>query len=652
MKNHNILNYIRYKFDNLMAKGTIAPVMLLLVLSILSIVIIALLVYLTNALPVEGYTILGIDKTQDINFFDILWMTILRTLDGGVISEDPINFKFLVFMFIATVAGIVIISIFIGIVSTNVLRKINDLRKGRSYIFEKNHTVILGWSFQVFQIISELIIANENQKNATIAILAEKDKLEMDDEIKAKIGNTKNTKIICRTGNPIDLRDLEIINPHESKAIIICATESDDPDSNVIKTILAITNNPHRKPLPHLYHIVAEIRNPRNVAIAEIAGRNEVQLVVFDYLISRITSQTCRQPGLSVVFTELLDFEGDEIYFQEEPNIVGKTFVETMFAYEESTIIGIRRKDGRIYLKPPMNVVIEQGDKVIAISEDDDTVVLSNLKDYAIDPGAIRKSPKYIPPVPESTLFLGWNRRAPLIINELDNYVWPGSKVTVVADNPNAEKELSVHCADLTHQTVTFWFGDTTNRKILDELDIASYNHIIVLSQTDLTDVQSTDAKTLNTLLHLRDIADKKGHNFSIVSEMLDDRNRELAEITHTDDFIVSVKLDSLMLTQIAENKELKTVFELLFSAGGPAIYIKPAEYYIELGRPVNFYTVLESARQQNQIAIGYKLSKSRPVQPDETQLAHGVYVNPKKSNPIFFSEGDKIIVLSEEVQV
>ena len=652
MRKVSFIGRLQYIFDNLMSKGTMSPIILLFLVSFLGIVLIALLAYLTGPLPISEAGVPGLKDYKDINFFEVLWITILRTLDGGVIADDPIDARHLIFMLLATLSGIIIISIFIGIVSTGVIRKMNDLRKGKSFVIENEHTVILGWSFQVFQIISELVIANENQKQAVIAILAEKDKVEMEDEIKAKIGNTKNTKIICRTGNPIDLRDLEIVNPHKSKSIIICAPDSADPDSNVIKTILAITNNPHRKPLPELYHIVAEIRNPRNVAIASIAGRDEVQLVVFDYLISRITAQTCRQPGLSVVFTELLDFQGDEIYFQEEPKIVGKTLIETMFAYETSTIIGIRRKDGRIFLKPPMNTLLEEGDKVIAISEDDDTVVVSGIKDYNIDPGAIRKSPKYIPPKPEATLLLGWNRRASLIINELDNYVWPGSKITVVAEDPNAEKEISIHCADLTHQTITFWLGDTTNRKILDELNVSEFDHIIVLSQADLKDVQATDARTLNTLLHLRDIADNTGHDFSIVSEMLDDRNRELAEITHTDDFIVSVKLDSLMLSQISENKELKTVFELLFSAGGPAIYIKPAEYYVELGRAVNFYTVMESARQQNQIAIGYKLHDSKPRYEGETELSHGVYVNPIKSNQIFFSEGDKIIVLSDEVQI
>ncbi|MFC2129938.1 NAD-binding protein [Bacteroidota bacterium] len=650
MKRATFIQYLRYIFDNLMSKGTFAPITLLFLAAIVAVFLLAFIIYITGTVPEAN--ILGLYNHQDYSYIDVIWITVLRALDGGVIADDPINFVFLFFMFISTVGGIFMVSILIGIVNSGVTRKINNLRKGRSFVVESNHTVILGWSFQVFQIISELVIANENQKNPSIAILAGEDKIKMEDEIKAKAGDTQNTRIICRTGYPIDLMDLEIINLHEAKSIIILAPEHGDPDSIVIKTILAITNNPNRKPEPHKYHITAEIRDPKNVPIAEIAGKDEVQLVIFDYLISRITAQTCRQPGLSVVFTELLDFSGDEIYFQKEDKLIGKTFVEAMFAYESSAIIGLRKNGGRIMIKPPLNTKIVSGDKVIAISEDDDTVVVSGLSEFGIDPGAIRVAPKYVPPKPESTLILGWNRRAPLIINELDNYVWPGSKITVVSENPVAETELSLHCSDLAHQTVSYWYGDTTNRGILDELHIEQYDHIIVLSQTDLSDVQSTDARTLSTLLHLRDIADQNEHDFSIVSEMLDDRNRRLAEITHTDDFIVSVKLDSLMLAQISENKELKTVFEDLFTAGGPAIYIKPAENYVELGRPVNFYTILESARQRNQIAIGYKLQENSVPTGEEYVLAYGVIVNPRKSNQIFFSEGDKIIVISEEEQV
>ncbi len=647
MNKSKIVKLIRYNFDNLMSKGTIAPLILLVVSSFLFLLVLSIVIMYFNGIP--STHINGLDNSNNPNIFDTLYVTFLRMLDPGVVSADTGEKRFSFFMIIATLFGLVMVSTLIAIINNGVISKIKNLRKGKSFVVESNHTVILGWSFQVFPVISELIIANENQKKGCIVILADKDKVEMEDEIKTKVGNFKNTKIVCRTGNPIDIHDLGIINLNEARSIIIIAPDSDDPDSNVIKTILAITNNPNRKPQPEKYHIVAEIRDPKNIVIAEIAGKDEVQLVVFDYLISRITAQTCRQPGLSVVFTELLDFSGDEIYFQGEPRLAGKTFVESMFSYETSTIIGVRKKDGTILLKPNFDLILESDDKLIAISEDDDTIKMSGILDYKIDSKAIQDIPIHDEKRPESSLIIGWNRRASLIINELDKYVAAGSKITVVAENIEAEKELSITCGNLNNQTVTFWFGDTTNRRILDDLNVKTFDHIIVLSNTDMTDVQATDARTLRTLLHLRDIADREGHDFSIVSEMLDDRNRELAEVTNTDDFIVSVKLDSLMLSQISENKELKLIFEELFSAGGKSIYICPAEQYIELNKAVNFYTVMESARKQGQIAIGVKLQSLFPKYETDQMLAHGVIVNPIKSRNIFFTDGDKIIILADD---
>jgi hypothetical protein len=69
------------------------------------------------------------------------------------------------------------------------------------------------------------------------------------------------------------------------------------------------------------------------------------------------------------------------------------------------------------------------------------------------------------------------------------------------------------------------------------------------------------------------------------------------------------------------------------------------AKVVLQLGRPMNFYTVLESAIQRKEIAIGFRL-KSESNDPSRS---YGVSVNPKKSEMITFSEGDKIIVLAED---
>jgi voltage-gated potassium channel Kch len=515
------------------------------------------------------------------------------------------------------------------------------LRKGRSRVVEENQTVILGWSSQIFTIISELVAANANQPKSCIVVLGDHDKVEMEDEIKGKVGATGKMRVVCRSGNPIDLDDLELASLETSRAIIILSPEGkDNPDADVIKTILAITNGANRRPQP--YHIVAEIRDLKNMEVARMVGKDEVELVLVGDLIARIIAQTCRQSGLSIVYTELLDFGGDEIYFKEELGLAGKTFGEALLAYADSTVMGLCSKGGTPRLNPPMETRLQPGDEIIVVSEDDDTIVLAT-EAPRIQEGAIQ-SCEPTPASQEHTLILGWNWRAPIIINELDNYVASGSQVDILADYADGEAEIVRRCTQLKNQTVAYQIGDSTDRRTLEALEPANYQHIIVLSYSHLPDAQEADARTLITLLHLRDMAERDHFDFAIVSEMLDLRNRALAEVTHADDFIVSDKLISLMLAQIAENKRLNAVFADIFDPEGSEIYLKPARDYVKLGEPVNFYTVVEAARRRGEVAIGYRIQ----AEASNAAKSYGVVVNPDKAQAITFGEPDRLVVLAE----
>jgi len=623
---------LRYGFDNAMSRGTPALIGFLGLASLTLIAIAALVLVILRIVP--G----GADSPPD--FVEGMWLSLMRTLDSGTMGGDE-GRGFRITMLLVTLGGIFIVSALIGVLNSGLESKLDELRKGRSFVIEKDHTLILGWSPKIFTVISELVLANENRHKPRIVILAEKDKIEMEDEIRDEVGPTGKTKVICRTGTPLSLNDLEIANPHQARSIVVLAPESDDPDSEVIKTILAITNNPHRRTEP--YHIVAELSEPRNVEVAKMVGRDEAELVVTGDLIPRIIVQTSRQSGLSVVYTELLDFGGDEIYFQEEPKLVGKTFGEALLAYEESAIMGLRRSDGAILLNPPMDTRIAAGDKVIAISEDDDTVRVSDDAP-AIDEGAIHGAPA-AESRPERTLLLGWNEQGAAIVHELDRYVTPGSELTLVADVPGIAGIVEQECGDLVRQKLTCREADTKDRRILDSLGVETFDQVILLCYSEQLDVQEADARTLITLLHLRDMAEKGGHDFRIVSEMLDVRNRELAEVTQADDFIVSNKLTSLMLSQISENKELNAVFADVFDPDGSEIYLKPAGNYVELGVEVSFYTVVEAARRRGEVAIGYR----QMAHAKDAGKSYGVAVNPKKSERLAFTREDQVIVLAEE---
>jgi hypothetical protein len=624
---------LRYRFDNLMARGTPALIGLLFALSLFLIFIAAAVIYLTGFVS---------DGMAPLSFTQAACESLIRALDPGTVCGDS-GMGFRSVMFLVTLGGIFVVSALVGVLNNGLAAAIDRLRKGRSQVLERGHTLILGWSPQVFTILNELMIANINQSNARLVVLADKDKVVMEDEIRERVELRGKTRIVCRSGSPIDPNDIEICSPQSAKSIIVLPSDKTDADTDVIKTVLAITNNPKRRTEP--YHIVTQIHEPKNMPVLKMIGKQDnVQAMLIGGLIARIVAQTTRQSGQSVVYTELMDFEGDEIYFKHEPALEGKSFGEAVLMYEHSCLMGIRRATGACLLNPPMNTPIETGDQIFALAEDDDKIKISALANAPVDEDAIRTNQPAAKPKVARCLILGWNEKGATIVRELDYYVAEGSEVAVVADIPNATVlQLKSIAGKFKNQKFTVTEGDTTDRELLDQLKVQDYDHIIVLAYSDL-DVQDADAKTLVTLLHLRDIEERDETPFSIVSEMRDMRNRELAKAAKVDDFIVSEQLVSLMMSQFSENAELFEVFTDILDPEGAEIYLKPVSDYVVTGSPVNFYTVTEAARRRGETALGYRIG----AEAANAGLAYGVHTNPSKAETITFVAEDKIIVIAE----
>ena len=183
MSKPNLRERLAYSFDNSLARGPVVIIAYLALLSIALIVVLATVVWVTGVAP-EGE---GGDRP---GFIGIAWMALMRTLDSGTMGGDTGSWGFLLAMLAVTFGGIFVISTFIGMLTTAIEAKMDALRKGRSRVLESRHTVILGWSPQVFSIISELVAANANQKRAAVVILGDRDKVEMEDEIRERIGDT------------------------------------------------------------------------------------------------------------------------------------------------------------------------------------------------------------------------------------------------------------------------------------------------------------------------------------------------------------------------------------------------------------------------------------------------------------------------------
>lgn len=626
---------LRYAFDNTLSRGTPALIAWLAIVSVAFIALAAIALVITGAAPTS-------ESGAPLGFFELMWHNLMRTLDAGTMGGDAGSLLYLLIMLTVTLGGVFIVGTLIGLISNGVGNQIDELRKGRSVVAEKDHIVILGWNDQIFSIIGELILGNEGRRRNRIVVMADRDKVEMEDEIRERIDDWKTTRVVCRRGSPIDLGDLHIVNFNAARAIVILSPPGDGADAEVIKSILAITNHPQRR--SDKFHIVAEIRERRNMEPAALVGRDEAQLIETGDVIARVVAQTCRQTGLSTVYTELLDYGGDEIYFKDEPALAGMSFADALFSFESSTLVGVKTKDGIVQLNPPMSHPFVAGDQAIVIAKDLQSVQMTRSAPR-VDASLIVPRPGSTP-TPEKTLIIGWNSRAPVIIRELDRYAPPGSLLMILADTPDIEKQVDAVRADVTHHALELRQGDTTDRATLESLRPEEFQHIVVLCYSDDLDVQKADAKTLVTLLHMRDLELKSGADrYAIVTEMLDFRNRELAEITQVDDFIVSEKLTSLLIAQITENRDLQAVFADIFDSDGSEIYLKPAGDYVKLGEPVSYWHIVDAARQRGEVAIGYRLT----ARSGDVAGSYGVSVNPPKNTAVSFTADDRVIVIAED---
>ncbi len=614
---------LRYAFDNSMSRGTPALVAWLGAITLVLIVVFAVITTVTG---LRG-------EDADEGFWKELFYSLNHALDAGFVGGDTGSWQFLLTMLVLTLAGLFIVSALIGVIAAGIDEKLAELRRGRSVVIEADHTVILGWSDSIFTIISELTIANESRRKPVVVVLAPRDKVDMEDDIRAKVPDLRGTRVICRSGSPMDIDDLRLSSHTTARSVILLAPDSDDPDSEVIKSLLALTHtagDDGTAVAGQGPRIVAEIRNPSNLEAARLVGTDRTVLLDIRDTVAKLLVQTSRQSGAAAVYVELFDYDGDEIYFLDQHDLAGATYAEAQLAFEEATVIGVvdTRGTGGPVLNPAPDTLV--GDRtLVLVAEDDDGL------------GAVRSSARpdldalgtavEVAPEPTQALLIGWNERAPIVLRELDKYAPVGSTLTVLtAYDDHVAAELPA----LANLAVTVVAGPTTDRATLDRHVTADLDQVMVLCYSEHLEQQAADAKTLVTLLHVRDILGRLDVSTPVVSEMLDDRNRVLAQVAHVDDVVVSGEIVSLLVTQLSEDQRLEAVFDQLLGDEGAEVYLRPADLYVRPGQ-VSWATVVAGASRRGETAIGFKSGQD-------------VTVNPAKSVVLDVGAGDRVVVLAD----
>ncbi|XMB72076.1 TrkA C-terminal domain-containing protein [Mycoplasmatota bacterium WC30] len=611
-----VIEKIKYKFDQFLSLGTVALVLSLFLVMFIIVLLVGFIIFVFN---------------PEFNLGSLIWISFMQTLDPGNLSGEQGSGLYMVLMTLATIVGIFITSLFISFILNGFQNRLEKLSRGRSKVIEKNHTLILGWNNNIYVLINELIEANRSIRKGIIVILSDMDSVEMNRNIKDNILKTYNTKIICRNGSIYKSSDLAMCNIVKAKSIII-----NQKDMNTIKSLLAIVNS-------EFYtngqgHICALMYDNLNISVAKTIGKDKLEIVYLKSAITRIIAQTALQPGLSYVYSELLEFKGDEIYFYDTEEMIGSTFYDVIFKFEQAIVIGIM-KDKTSIIKPSFDTIIEKGDRLILICEDEDTAIVDEEK-HLLDESIIKNAKRKSSLKKEVVFVIGFNRKTKSVICEFNNYLIKGSVIKVLVNSEEYIQELNALNSELDNIEIQTFVGETFSREVLNTYLTKLCESVIIFANENV-EGEEKDSQTLLTLLHLRDIEEIKQTKFDIIAEIADVRNSEIVDLAKVDDFIISELMANKMLAQISENRFLKDIFDHLLSDEGSEIYLKPIELYVDITNPVDFYTITESAIKKDEIPIGYRIL--------ETGSVPLIKLNPTKSNRIQFQKGDSLIVISED---
>ncbi|MDQ3032487.1 MAG: hypothetical protein M3Y87_08735 [Myxococcota bacterium] len=643
---------VRYAVDNFLARGSVSLFIALTLAFLGSIFVLSALRAIIDAIfP---------DANQDLAHHT--WIVFLELTDPGNMNQDnvtPTEFK--LGAVAAGLTGVVIFSSLIAFMTTALSQAIEHLKKGHSEVLEAGHTLILGWTPRVVEILRELAEAMESERNPVVVILSELPKEQLDELLRTELGQVGRLRVVTRTGPTSSIRSLELVNAREAKSAIVLAScapfaKGDDKlssDARVIKTVLAlVTHVGERDDLT----VVAEVFDERNRRVVRDIAPESVVVLAVEEILAKIMVQTSRTSGLAVVYQELLSFEGCEIYFhpkrREDALWRGLTFAAVQLHFDDGVPIGVRTTNDEILVRPPGSYVLRDGDAVIIVAQDDSSVSLRDTP--VIEPRALAPTGVRVASRRERLLLLGWSAKAPTILSEYGKYVEPGSSVDVMVRSATdaLRAELEAIGRTTTGLTLTMFEGDPLDREELEARRPFDYDNVIILPQDQSGELapERVDSESIVVLLHLRSIRRVAGageRRTKIVTEVLESGNQELVSKAGVDDVIISNRMVSMIFAQLSEQREIHRVYDNLFEEEGSEIYVKPASLYLAaLPAELRFGDLMHVAQQRDgEICIGIKKGGLE----SDSSRNYGVRLIPPKDEVIRLEPGDSLVVVAED---
>ncbi|KAI3850374.1 hypothetical protein MKW92_005394 [Papaver armeniacum] len=524
----------------------------------------ALLIATLLLIFIGGVALFGV---TDDGLADCLWLSWTYVASSGNHADSEGIGPRLVSVSISF-GGMLIFAMMLGLVSDAISEKLDSLRKGKSEVVESSHTLILGWSEKLGTLLNQLVIANESLGGGTVVVMAERDKEEMELDIAKMEFDFRGTSVICRSGNPCILADLKKVSVSKARAIIVLAEDgnADQSDAHALRTVLSLTGV--KEGLRG--HIVVELSDLDNEVLVKLVGGELVETVVAHDVIGRLMIQCARQPGLAQIWEDILGFENCEFYIKRWPGLDGMSFEDVLISFADAIPCGVKSVacGGKIILNPDDSYVLQEGDEVLVIAEDDDTYAPTTLPmvkeaslieiirptkepqkillcgwrrdiDDMIVVSSFCQAPNHflffvfrvlikqvwrgnprkdlmVQKLHEKILFCGWRRDMEDMIMVLDAFLAPESELWMFNEVPENDrvKKLTDGGLDfdrLMNITLVHREGNAVIRRNLESLPLETFDSILILADESVEDSAiQADSRSLATLLLIRDIQAKR----------------------------------------------------------------------------------------------------------------------------------------------
>lgn len=633
---------IKYRFDNFMSRGGMSVFLALVALFFIAFVVMGLVRWV--------FSVIAPDESVG-PLRDQLWRVFLQISDAGAVAEDGEASWINKAIGIVTIfLGLVLFSSLVAFITSLFEAKLQELKKGKSLVLERNHTLILGFGDRVLEIIRELIIANDSEKDAAIVVLSELEKDEMDDFFRDRVEDRKTTRIITRSGATSGLPALQKVGATRARSVVVLNDAAPDAepyekelgDARVIKTImavLAITEGGSNPP------IVAELHSENK---RQLAGKIAPNVTVIEEhrILAKLIVQCSRISGLSLVYDNLVGFDGCELYFvAPQGGWKGLTYGALQFHFDVSSVVGYRDAHGRVVLNPPPDTPIRDDFDVLVVAEDDSTIAFLNTPVPFSSPPT-NPAPPRTPDI-ERQLIVGWSMKSPLIVDEFADYLIEGSTIDVLI--PQADDEIRAVFDEMKARhaslSINLYAGGIHDGVLIETLHPERYTSIIILKE-DGGDAELRDAETITTLLefrhHFRDLGVPV--KTQLISEVADSDNVDIIQKVGVRDFLISNRFVSRIYAQVSEDPHILSAYDQLFQAEGSEIYLKPLSFYLPAAPPsASFADLCAAAVKRNESCFGVR------IRDEETNPDHGVYVNPPKKRVFDLTKDVYLITLAED---